>query len=137
MIRVFIADDQVLVRQGLRALLDLEPEVELAGEASDGAEAIARIPLAQADVVLLDVRMPVQNGIDVLRALNAAGTLPPTIVLTTFDDAEAVLEAIRAGARGFLLKDIAFEQLINAIRCVATGATVFQPAITHRLTERT
>jgi DNA-binding NarL/FixJ family response regulator len=136
-IRVFIADDQALVRQGLRALLDLEPEIELAGEATDGAEAIARIPLAQADVVLLDVRMPVQNGIDVLRVLSAAGTLPPTIVLTTFDDAEAVLEAIRAGARGFLLKDIAFDQLINAIRAVAAGATVFQPAITHRLTERT
>lgn len=137
MIRVFIADDQILVRQGLRALLDLEPEIEFAGEAGDGAEAIARIPEARADVVLLDVRMPEKSGIDVLRALQAADTLPPTLVLTTFDDAEAVLEAIRAGARGFLLKDIAFEQLISAIRSVASGATVFQPAITHRLTQRT
>lgn len=136
MIRVFIADDQVLVRQGLRALLDLEPEIELAGEAGDGAEAVARIPAANADVVLLDVRMPQKSGIDVLRELQAANRLPPTLVLTTFDDAEAVLEAIRAGARGFLLKDIAFDQLINAIRSVAAGATVFQPAITHRLTER-
>jgi DNA-binding NarL/FixJ family response regulator len=136
-IRVFIADDQILVRQGLRALLDLEPEIEFAGEAGDGAEAIARIPEARADVVLLDVRMPEKSGIDVLRALQAADTLPPTLVLTTFDDAEAVLEAIRAGARGFLLKDIAFEQLISAIRSVASGATVFQPAITHRLTQRT
>ncbi|HYH05791.1 MAG TPA: response regulator transcription factor [Thermoanaerobaculia bacterium] len=136
MIRVFVADDQVLVRQGLRALLNLEPEIELAGEAGDGAEAIERIPPARADVVLLDVRMPHKSGIEVLRALQAAGTLPPTLVLTTFDDADAVLEAIRAGARGFLLKDIAFDQLIGAIRSVAAGATVFQPAITHRLTER-
>lgn len=137
MICVFIADDQILVRQGLRALLDLEPEIEFAGEAGDGAEAIAGIPQAHADVVLLDVRMPEKSGIDVLRALQAADTLPPTLVLTTFDDAEAVLEAIRAGARGFLLKDIAFEQLTSAIRAAAVGATVFQPAITHRLTQRT
>ena len=133
MIRVFICDDQLLVRQGLRALLEVEPEIEIVGEAGDGAEAIERIPRLQIDVVLLDVRMPVKSGIDVLRELPQC---PPALILTTFDDVEPVLEGIRAGARGFLLKDVSFEQLVSAIRAIASGATVFQPAITHRLVSR-
>ena len=135
MIRVFIADDQVLVRQGLRALLEVEPEIEIAGEAGDGEEAIARLRALPADVLLLDVRMPRKSGLEVLRELGAA--LPPTLVLTTFDDADIALEAIRAGARGFMLKDVSFAQLIGAIRAIASGATVFQPALTHRLMEMT
>ena len=135
MIRVFIADDQVVVRQGLRALLEVEPEIEIAGEAGDGREAIERIRALQVDVVLLDVRMPRASGLDVLHELGAA--LPPTLILTTFDDAEIALEAIRAGARGFMLKDVSFQQLIGAIRAIASGATVFQPALTHRLAEKT
>jgi DNA-binding NarL/FixJ family response regulator len=135
MIRVFIADDQVVVRQGLRALLEVEPEIAIAGEAGDGVEAIERIRALQIDVVLLDVRMPRKSGLDVLRELGAA--LPPTLILTTFDDAEVALEAIRAGARGFMLKDVSFQQLISAIRAIASGATVFQPALTHRLLEKT
>jgi DNA-binding NarL/FixJ family response regulator len=131
MIRVFIADDQALVRQGLRALLELEPELAVAGEAADGEETIARIGEAAADVLLLDVRMPRKSGIDVLRELGPS--LPPTLVLTTFEDAEAALEAIRHGARGFLLKDVSFQQLVGAIRSVAGGSSVFQPAITQRL----
>jgi DNA-binding NarL/FixJ family response regulator len=131
MIRVFIADDQLLVRQGIRALLELDGELAIAGEAGDGEEAVARVPASHPDVLLLDVRMPRMSGIEVLRALGDA--LPPTLVLTTFDDAEAVLEAIRSGARGFLLKDVSFQQLVGAIRAVASGATVFQPAITERL----
>jgi DNA-binding NarL/FixJ family response regulator len=131
MIRVFIADDQALVRQGLRVLLELEPSLSVAGEASDGEETIARIAGAAADVLLLDIRMPRKSGLDVLRELGAS--LPPTLVLTTFEDAEAALDAIRNGARGFLLKDVSFEQLVGAIRSVAAGATVFQPAITQRL----
>jgi DNA-binding NarL/FixJ family response regulator len=131
MIRVFIADDQALVRQGLRALLELEPELAVAGEAADGEETIARIAEAAADVLLLDVRMPRKSGIDVLRELGPS--LPPTLVLTTFEDAEAALEAIRHGARGFLLKDVSFQQLVSAIRSVAGGSSVFQPAITQRL----
>jgi len=134
-IRVFIADDQVLVRQGLRALLEVEPEIEIAGEAGDGEEAIARLRALPADVLLLDVRMPRKSGLEVLRELGAA--LPPTLVLTTFDDADIALEAIRAGARGFMLKDVSFAQLIGAIRAIASGATVFQPALTHRLMEMT
>lgn len=135
MIRVFIADDQVVVRQGLRALLEVEPEIEIVGEAGDGAEAIERIRALQVDVVLLDVRMPRKSGLDVLRELGDA--LPPTLILTTFDDSAIALDAIRAGARGFMLKDVSFQQLIGAIRAIASGATVFQPALTHRLLEHT
>jgi DNA-binding NarL/FixJ family response regulator len=131
-IRVFIADDQALVRQGLRALLEVEPEIEIVGEAARGDEALERLRALEVDVVLLDVRMPGMSGIDVLRQLRDRKVL----MLTTFDDAEAVLEAIRAGARGFLLKDVSFEQLIGAIRAIASGGTVFQPAMTQRLAER-
>ena len=132
MIRVFIADDQALVRQGLRALLEVEPEIEIVGEAARGDEALERLRGLDVDVVLLDVRMPGLGGIEVLRELRNMNAL----MLTTFDDAEAVLEAIRAGARGFLLKDVSFEQLISAIRAIAAGATVFQPAMTERLSKR-
>ena len=131
MIRVFIADDQLLIRQGLRSLLEMDREIEIAGEAGDGEEAIRAIPQSKSDVVLLDIRMPKKSGIDVLRALGDA--LPPTLVLTTFDDADVVLDAIRSGARGFLLKDVSFEQLGGAIRAIAAGETVFQPAMTQRL----
>jgi DNA-binding NarL/FixJ family response regulator len=132
-IRVFIADDQLLVRQGIRTLLEMDGGIAVVGEAGDGGEAIARVPAAPVDVLLLDVRMPHQSGIDVLRELGAAGTLPPTLILTTFDDSEVVLDGTRAGARGFMLKDVSYHQLIAAIRAVAAGGTVFQPAVTERL----
>ena len=132
MIRVFIADDQALVRQGLRALLEVEPEIEIVGEAARGDEALEKLRALDVDVILLDVRMPGMTGIEVLRELRNANVL----MLTTFDDADAVLEAIRAGARGFLLKDVSFEQLISAIRAINSGATVFQPAMTERLARR-
>lgn len=133
MIRVFIADDQVVVRQGLRALLEVEPEIEIVGEAGDGIETIERLRGLPVDVLLLDVRMPRKSGLDVLHEIDA----PATLVLTTFDDADIALEAIRAGARGFMLKDVSFQQLIGAIRAIAAGSTVFQPALTHRLLEKT
>jgi len=132
-IRVFIADDQLLVRQGIRRLLELDRELEIAGEAEDGAQTIERVAEAQPDVLLLDIRMPRKSGVDVLRELAASHALPPTIILTTFEDGDVVLEGIRAGARGFMLKDVSYEQLINAIRAVAAGETVFQPAVTQRL----
>ena len=132
MIRVFIADDQALVRQGLRALLEVEPEIDIVGEASRGDEALEKLRALDVDVILLDIRMPGMSGIEVLRELRNASVL----MLTTFDDAEAVLEAIRAGARGFLLKDVSFEQLISALRAIAAGATVFQPAMTERLSRQ-
>jgi DNA-binding NarL/FixJ family response regulator len=134
-IRVFIADDQLLIRQGLRALLEIDRDIAIAGEAGDGEEAIRRVRTDNVDVLLLDVRMPKKSGIEVLRELAARDALPPTLVLTTFEDGEVVLDAIRAGARGFLLKDVSFEQLAGAIRAIATGGTVFQPAVTQRLLE--
>ena len=133
MIRVFIADDQLLIRQGLRALLDLEPEIEIAGEAGDGEEAVRKVGGSRVDVMLLDIRMPKKNGIEVLRELSARGVLPPTLILTTFDDANVVLDGVREGASGFLLKDVSYEQLVGAIRAVAAGQTVFHPAVTQRL----
>jgi DNA-binding NarL/FixJ family response regulator len=131
MIRVFVADDQLLIRQGIRTLLEMDAEIVIAGEAEDGVETIERVPAAEVDVLLLDVRMPKKSGLDVLRELGSS--LPPTLVLTTFDDTSVVLDAIRAGARGFLLKDISYQQLMTAIRAIAAGGTVFQPAITQRL----
>ena len=133
MIRVFIADDQLLVRQGIRALLEMDDSIAIVGEAADGVETIERVPALAVDTLLLDIRMPRKSGIDVLHELSAKKTIPPTLILTTFDDSNTVLEGIRAGARGFMLKDVSYEQLIAAIRAVAGGATVFQPAITERL----
>ena len=133
MIRVFIADDQLLIRQGIRTLLEMDDGIAVVGEAGDGVEALARVPSTPVDVLLLDIRMPGKSGIEVLRELAAAGTLPPTLILTTFDDSDVVLDGIRAGARGFMLKDVSYHQLIAAIRALAAGATVFQPAVTDRL----
>jgi len=132
-IRVLIADDQMLVRQGIRTLLEMDREIEVVGEAGDGSETLDRVLATSVDVLLLDIRMPRADGIEVLRTLAARGALPPTLILTTFDDSEVVLDGIRAGARGFLLNDVSFQQLLAAIRAVAEGATVFQPAITERL----
>jgi DNA-binding NarL/FixJ family response regulator len=132
-IRVFIADDQLLIRQGIRRLLELDRELTIAGEAEDGQQTIERVPKLRPDVLLLDIRMPKKNGVDVLRELAAANALPPTLILTTFEDSAVVLEGIRAGARGFMLKDVSYEQLIHAIRSIAAGETLFQPAITQRL----
>lgn len=137
MIRVFIADDQLLVRQGIRRLLELDEELVIAGEAEDGEQTIARVPSSDVGVLLLDVRMPRKTGIDVVRELASKHALPPTLILTTFDDTATVLDAIRAGARGFMLKDVSYEQLIRAIRAIASGETVFQPAITQRLLRAT
>jgi DNA-binding NarL/FixJ family response regulator len=139
LIRVFIADDQLLVRQGIRTLLELDGEIVIAGEAEDGAETIDRLQQlgGAVDVLLLDVRMPKKSGVDVLRELSLAEALPPTLVLTTFDDTAVVLDAIRGGARGFLLKDISYQQLMEAIRAIGAGGTVFQPAITQRLLRAT
>jgi len=128
-----LVDDQTLVRAGIRALLELSDSVEVVAEAADGEEAIRIIPEAKPDVVLLDLRMPGKSGLDVLNTLGAKKLLPPTIILTTFDDDQAVLAGIQAGARGYLLKDVTLEQLVNAIKTVAGGASLVKPAITERL----
>jgi DNA-binding NarL/FixJ family response regulator len=133
MIRVCVVDDQTLVRQGIRSLLELVSDIEVVAEATDGEEALGVIRSSQPDVVLLDVRMPRKSGLDVLQALRESDELPPTIILTTFDDQSVVLEGIRRGAKGFLLKDVSLEQLVNAIRTLAAGGTLIQPAITERI----
>ena len=133
MIRVMLVDDQKLVRQGVRGLLELLPDIEVVGEASDGEDALAQVPELRPDVLLLDIRMPRMSGIAVLDALRDAGTLPPTLVLTTFDDGDAVFAAIKAGARGVMLKDVSLDDLAQAIRALKDGRTAFQPAMTESL----
>jgi DNA-binding NarL/FixJ family response regulator len=132
-IRLVVVDDQTLVRQGLCQLLGLVEGVAVIGEASDGDEALEVISKHRPDVVLLDVRMPKKDGIAVLEALSAQPDAPPCIVLTTFDDDELVLRAIVRGARGFLLKDVSVAQLAKAIRTVADGGSVINPAVTERV----
>jgi DNA-binding NarL/FixJ family response regulator len=133
MIRVFLVDDQTLVRQGVRSLLSLASDIEVVAEASDGQQAIDKIPEIKPDVVLMDMRMPVKSGLEAVQELSAAGRLPPTIILTTFDDDELVLAGIRAGAKGYLLKDVSLEQLVEAIQVVAKGGSLVQPAMSQRL----
>ena len=131
--RVLLVDDQNLVRQGVRALLSLADGIEVIGEASDGRQALEVIPQLNPDVVLMDMRMPVMSGLEALQAMARTQTLPPTIILTTFDDDQLVLAGIKAGAKGYLLKDVSLEQLVGAIQAVAGGGSLVQPAVTQRL----
>lgn len=133
MIRLVLVDDQTLVRKGIRGLLEMTDDIRVAGEASDGEEALTVIRDVSPDAVLLDVRMPKLTGVGVLQALKREGRLPPTILLTTFDDDVALVEGVCAGARGFLLKDVSFEDLTRAIRAVVAGETVIRPAVTERV----
>ncbi len=133
MIRVVLVDDQLLVRRGIRSLLELAEGIEVIADASGAEEATAVIRNERPDVLLLDVRMPGKTGIDLLRELRVADELPPTILLTTFDDDAALLEGVKAGARGYLLKDVTLEQLTEAIVAVSNGETLIKPAITERL----
>ncbi|WP_440066973.1 response regulator [Streptosporangium sp. OZ121] len=134
MIRVIVVDDQTLVRQGIRSLLDLTDDIEVVGESDDGMSALAAIEEHAPDVVLLDLRMPRHDGIWVLEALRErADDSPPVLVLTTFDNDTLVLDAMRAGACGYLLKDVTLERLTRAIRVLADGGTLISPSITDRL----
>jgi DNA-binding NarL/FixJ family response regulator len=128
-----LVDDQTLVRSGIRGLLGLLDDISVTGEASNADEALAVITDQRPDVVLMDIRMPGRSGLEVIKELKAADRLPPTILLTTFDDDEALLEGMRAGAKGFLLKDISLQRLADAIRSVASGNTLFRPAVTERV----
>lgn len=136
MIRVLLVEDQTLVRRGISGLLALTADIQVVAEAVDGEEAINQIPIVKPDVVLLDVRMPKFSGIEVLTILRERNALPPTILLTTFDDDEALLKGVRAGARGFLLKDVSVERLADAIRQVHNGALLIRPVVTERIEER-
>jgi DNA-binding NarL/FixJ family response regulator len=133
MIRVLIVDDQTLVRQGVRSLLALAEGIEVVGEAGDGRQAVELIPQIKPDVVLMDMRMPVMSGLEALQAMARTNSLPPTIILTTFDDDQLVLAGLKAGAKGYLLKDVSLEQLVSAIQAVADGGSLMQPAVTQRL----
>jgi DNA-binding NarL/FixJ family response regulator len=130
-IRVALAEDHTLVREGFRQLLALVDEIELIGEAADGEQAIALVRSARPDVLLLDMRMPKADGLAVIQALGA--DLVPTLVLTTFDDEHAALALMAAGARGFLLKDVTLERLVEAIRVIAGGGTVLRPGLSERV----
>ncbi len=133
MIRVCLVEDQALVRQGLTSLLALTPDISVVAEATDGEEAIATITSSRPDVVVLDVRLPRRWGPDVIRALADRGPVPPTLLLTTFDDDEALIRGILAGARGYMRKDVTLDQLATAIRTLAMGGSMIHPAATARI----
>jgi DNA-binding NarL/FixJ family response regulator len=136
MIRVFLVDDQQLVRAGFRMLIESQDDMEVVGEAGDGAEATERLAVTSADIVLMDVRMPRMDGVDATRILAARSDRPRVVVLTTFDLDEYVYNALRAGASAFLLKDAQPEMLLGAIRDVHGGDAVVAPSVTRRMLER-
>ena len=135
MIRVLLADDQALVRAGFRMILKAEGDIDVVGEAADGAQAVALADELGPEVVLMDVRMPGLDGIEATRRIVEDDDSPRVIVLTTFDLDEYVYEGLRAGASGFLLKDAPEDQLVTAIRVVAAGGSLFAPSVTRRLIE--
>jgi DNA-binding NarL/FixJ family response regulator len=134
-IRVVVADDQALVREGFRLILEVEQDIEVVGEAADGSQAVETTRQLDPDVVLMDVQMPGLDGIEATRRIGGAGLRARILVLTTFDRDDYVYEAMRAGASGFLLKDIRREQLVHAIRTVAAGDALLAPVLVKRLIE--
>jgi DNA-binding NarL/FixJ family response regulator len=133
--RVVLADDQPLVRAGLRMILDTEADLEVVGEAANGEDVVGVCADTRPDVVLMDVRMPVMDGIEATRRVTAVDDPPRVLVLTTFDLDEIVYDALRAGASGFLLKDAPEDRLTAAIRVVSDGGSLFAPSVTRRLIE--
>jgi DNA-binding NarL/FixJ family response regulator len=135
MINVLLVDDQTLVRHGIKSLLGLSPDINVVGEADNGASALALLEDSSliVDVVLMDIRMPKVTGIEALSAMHQKDISIPVIMLTTFDDHESVMQAIKAGAKGYLLKDVSLETLVASIETVHNGDTLIQPAITERL----
>jgi DNA-binding NarL/FixJ family response regulator len=135
MTKVVLVDDHLLLRSGMKAMLEAHDDLSVVGEAGDGAEAVDVVLACHPDVVLMDVRMPKLDGIEATRRLVAAGSRARVLVLTTFDEDDYVLDALRAGASGFLLKDAPPERLADAVRTVAAGDRLLAPAIVHRLIE--
>ncbi|MFC5801820.1 response regulator transcription factor [Streptomyces formicae] len=135
MIRVLLADDQALVRAGFRALLNAQPDIEVAGEAADGEEALRRVTELRPDVVLMDIRMPLLDGLAATRRITGDESLDgvKVVMLTTFELDEYVFEAIRAGASGFLVKDTEPDELLRAVRAVVDGDALLSPGVTRRL----
>jgi DNA-binding NarL/FixJ family response regulator len=135
-VRVTIADDQALVRGGFRMILDSREAIEVVGEAGDGEEAVALVSRLEPDVVLMDVRMPRVDGIEATRRIVASGSRARIVILTTYDVDEYVFAALRAGASGFMLKDVRPPELVEAIRVVAAGDALLAPSVTRRLLDR-
>jgi DNA-binding NarL/FixJ family response regulator len=134
MTNVFLVDDQTLVRAGIKSLLSLSDMITVVGEAENGEVAVSKLQEHDnVDVILMDIRMPIKTGIEALEALQALNINIPVIMLTTFDDHESVMQAIKAGAKGYLLKDVSLETLVDSIETVKAGNTLIQPAITERL----
>lgn len=133
MIRVLLVDDQALFCEGLRTLLDLQPDIEVVGEANNGWEAIEYAARTAPDVVLMDMKMPMLDGVAATRDIRARHPNTQVIVLTTFDDDEHVFEGLRAGAVGYLLKDVASDRLAEAIRCAARGESFLQPSVAAKV----
>ena len=135
MTRVLLADDQALVRAGFRMILEAQPDIDVVGEAADGAQAVSQARQLDPDVVLMDIRMPNVDGIEATRRLAQAASTARVLILTTFDLDDHVYESFRAGASGFLLKNVPPEQLVSAVRTVAAGDALLAPALTRRLIE--
>jgi DNA-binding NarL/FixJ family response regulator len=135
-IRILIADDQALFREGLNTLLAVQPDLEVVGEVANGEEALRMTAALHPDIVLMDLRMPILDGVSTTRLLTTQYPDVRVIVLTTFDDDESVFDGLRAGAVGFLLKDVSSERLFEAIRAAARGEYFLQPSITARLSVR-
>jgi DNA-binding NarL/FixJ family response regulator len=135
MITVLLADDQALVREGFRLILEVEPDFEVVGEAANGAEAVEQAIRLTPDVILMDIRMPEMDGIAAARALIRKGVEAKVLMLTTFDRDDYLYGAMRAGASGFLVKDVGRDQLVHAIRTVSTGEALLAPSLVRRLVE--
>jgi len=133
MIKIILVEDQLLVRKGISGLIKLIPDFEIVAEVEDGEQAIEAILKIEHNIVLMDIKMPKLNGIEAISKLKEQNKLTPTILLTTFDDDELFLKGMRAGARGFLLKDVSIETLAETIRKVVNGETVIRPAITEKI----
>jgi len=132
-IKVILVDDQQLIRQGIRILLEQEPDIEVIGEAANGLEALTLCREAQPDVTLMDIQMPEMDGVECTRQLTADYPKVGVIILTTFDDDDYIFEGLRAGASGYLLKDVSSAELAEAVRTVAAGGALIQPSISRRV----
>ena len=135
-IRVLIVDDHTVVRDGLSSMLGREPDFDVVGEAKDGHEAIAKALALRPDVVLMDLRMPELDGVEAMRQIGVQGSATNFLVLTTFDTDDYIFKAIEAGARGYLLKDASREELFRAVKAIAKGESLIQPAIAARVLDR-
>jgi DNA-binding NarL/FixJ family response regulator len=136
MIKVLLVDDQVLVRSGFRMILEAREDFDVVGEAADGRQAVELAFVTSPDVILMDIRMPELDGVEATQRILAAGSAARILILTTFDLDEYVVRAIRAGASGFMLKDVRPQQLVEAIRVVAAGEALLAPTVTRRLLDR-